>query len=88
MNIENVHDLMESLREGRYTSLGSYPKFYLCHDGGVLSHDAVMENLFLIGRSIRDKDNNGWRIVGVYVNYEDGELFCSHSGEKIPAAYL
>lgn len=31
--------------------------------------------------------STGWRVAGCAVNWEDTELRCDHSGERIPAAY-
>ncbi len=89
--------LCVSLREGKYTSVGSYPKYYVCSDGGVLSHRAVLENIWQIGRSMRELRGRShhkgagelrqWRIIGIEVNYEDPELFCDDTNERIPSAY-
>ncbi len=83
--------LVDSLREGRFTSLGSYPKFYVTADGGVLSHEAVRSNLLQVGRAmgrLRKYPCHGqWRVVSVQVNWEDPELYCDDTGERIESAY-
>lgn len=80
-------EVCQFLREGKYTSVGSYPTFFITNDGGVLSHEAVRENIFQIGRAMRDKLDDGWRIVGYDVNWEDHDLYCDHTGERIESAY-
>ena len=85
------HDLCESLREGRFTSLGSYPKFYITADGGVLSTEAVRANLLQIGRAMtRLKDHpchDQWRVIAVEINWENPELYCDDTNERIESAY-
>ncbi len=89
-----VRDLMRDLRSGPFTSLGSYPTFFLASDGEALSHKAVRENLWRCARDTRDYakrgdhwSTSGWAIVGFDVNWEDPELYCSDSGERIESAY-
>ncbi len=81
------HDLIRSLREGRFTSVGSYPKFWLASDGETLSYAAVMENLWQVARATRDGESSGWAIVGCDVNWEDGDMLCAHTNEPIECAY-
>lgn len=89
-------DVCRALRDGKYTSVGSYPTFFLASDGGALSHEAVRENIFLVGRSMRDFNrpdkqyrysDPAWRIVDCGINWEDSELYCSNTGERIESAY-
>jgi hypothetical protein len=82
-----VHEFLESLRGGKYTSVGSYPKFWLASDGETLSYEACRENVWRIARAIRDNDNSGWRVVGCDANWEDPEMYCAHTGERIESAY-
>ncbi len=82
-----VRKIRASLKEGRYTSLGCYPKFYLTSDGGVLSHESVNDNWARIVRAIVRDEKDGWQIVGVDVNWEDADLYCDDTGERIPSAY-
>ncbi len=65
------------------TELGGYPLYYLSKDGGVLSPEAVDEKLELTN----NPDAPDWFVVGAEVNYEDPDLFCDHSGKRIPSAY-
>ena len=82
-----VKELVASLREGMFTSLGCYPKFYVTKDCEVLSHDAVMQNLYQVARATRDGSNPQWQIVGLDINWEDPELYCSDTGIRIESAY-
>lgn len=87
MNITSVRDLIKILRQGKYTSVGSYPVYFITADGESLSFKAVMENLWQIARAIRDKDNNQWRIIAANINWEIPDLTCSHTNERIESAY-
>lgn len=82
-----VREFLQSLREGRFTSLGSYPKFWLASDGGVLSYEACRANCGRIARAIRDASSDGWRVVACDINWEDPELYCDHTNERIASAY-
>lgn len=82
-----VKEFLGYLRRGQYTSFGCYPLFFIADDGQALSFKSAKENIFQCARAIRDKHNNGWRIVAVEVNWENPALFCSHSGERIESAY-
>ncbi len=79
--------LRETLRAGPYAWPGGYPLYFVADDGEALSFDSVRANIRQVLRSIRDGVNDGWRVLGVDVNYEDPALFCAHSGDRIPSAY-
>jgi len=83
--INTVHEFFEALRAGRYTSIGSYPVYFVTHDGETISYPAARERASDEGRAIRD--NNDSRIVAVEVNWESTDLVCCHSGEHIESAY-
>lgn len=89
-----LKELSRSLREGPFTSLGSYPKFWMTADQGVLSFDAIVENLWLVYRATRDYNQNvitqevkQWAITAVQVNWEDPDLYCDHTGNRIESAH-
>lgn len=85
--IESVGELKAALRHGEHTKLGGYPLYFIVSDGEALSFDAARENFRQIADSIAGRHNDGWRIVGLDVNYEDEDLFCAHTGKRIPSAY-
>lgn len=85
--IKSGQDLRATLRHGDYTFPGCYPLYFVTSDGAALSFGSVRENLRAVLWSIRHKANDGWQVIGCNVNYEDGELVCEHSGERIPSAY-
>lgn len=93
MTAYTVRQLLADLRSGPYTSVGCYPTFFLASDGEVLSHKAVRENIWRVARDTRDhaagglRGHSGWAIVGFGVNWEDPDMHCADSGERIESAY-
>lgn len=80
-------DLKSYLRNGPYAWPGGYPMYFITSDGAALSFSSVRGNFCSVLSSMRHKVNDGWRVVGVDINWEDCELVCDHSGELIPSAY-
>jgi len=85
----------QALRAGKYTSLGSYPTFFLTSDGDCLSHEAVRENIYQVGRAMRDFQRKpgyhysdpAWRVIEHAINWEDEDMVCAHTGKSIECAY-
>jgi hypothetical protein len=93
MKIETVRDLIRALRSGKYTSIGSYPTYFITRDGEALSHEAIKENIWQVARATRDchkgrsPDLRQWAIYGIAVNWEDPDLYCAHTNKRIESAY-
>lgn len=87
MTIQTTTDLKNAIRSGAYAWPGGYPLFFITDDGAALSFDSVKANLRSVLWSIKNKVNDGWRVVGCDANWEDGELTCEHSGKRIESAY-
>ena len=86
-SIETVAQLKATLRAGEFAWPGGYQLYFLTDDGATLSFDGARSSLECCYDAIKTKSNNGWRIVGCDVNYEDDEMTCAHTGAKIPASY-
>lgn len=71
----------------KYAWPGGYPCYFICHDGEALSWDAAVENAGLIRDAIIANDKSGWHVVALDINWEDTELYCSHTNNKIESAY-
>lgn len=78
-------DLFRHLREGRFTSVGSYPIFYVTCRCDVLSVDHVLANALDYGRKARCGDRDA--IAAADVNWENPELYCDATGDRIESAY-
>lgn len=87
MQIKSVSDFRAAYRSGPYAWPGGYPLYFVTNDGATLSWRSAYYNRRNILNSIANKLNDGWRIVGVDVNWEDPALYCDDTGERIPSAY-
>lgn len=87
MEIKTVKDFNAALKEGPYTSIGSYPVFFLTDDGGTLSYKTAKKEAREIRRAIREESRDGWRVVAADVNWEDTEMYDDQTGELIESAY-
>lgn len=86
-DINTVADLKATIRAGRYTSVGSYPCYFVTSDGAALSFEAVEQEFSQVAYAVRHKTNDGWRVIYCAINYEDRELRCSHTNKPIESAY-
>ena len=82
-----IREFLDSVRTGKYTSVGCYPKYWLMRDGETLSYEAVRENIFAIARAMRDHNDAQWECVGCDVNWEDPDMYCAHTNARIESAY-
>lgn len=92
MRIDTVREFITSLRNGPFTSVGSYPVYWLTADGATLSYAACKANCGQIARAIRDAklgrwSDKQWLVVGSDVNWEDNTMTCDDTGERIESAY-
>ena len=87
MNIKTTKDLKSALRNGKWAWPGGYPLYFITSDGAALSFDAVRSEYRLVINAIRHRLNDGWRVIGCDINWEDSGLYCDHTGQRIPSAY-
>lgn len=59
--------------------------FFITEDGGVLGIQTVIDEINKV--DFNDPDDSQWFIVGYDVNYENHDLYDSHTGNLIEAAY-
>lgn len=52
-----------------------------------MSFEAVLQELRQVMSAIQNRVNDGWRVVACEINYEDGNLRCIHTNERIELAY-
>ena len=67
----------------KYAWPGGYPMFYVTADGGVLSPEAVEDNL----EDCCNPEDPAWYVTGHDANWEDPNLYCDVTGERIESAY-
>ncbi len=71
-----------------YAWPGGYPMYLVTRDGGALSHRACKECWREIVSSVlADQLNSGWYPEGIDINWEDTDLYCDHTNERIESAY-
>lgn len=71
-----------------YAWPGGYPCYLLMADGGVLSHQAAKDNFKTIAFEVITNDTrDDWHPVSVEINWEDPDLYCDHTGQRIESAY-
>jgi hypothetical protein len=85
--IRNSLELRATLRNGPYAWPGGYQMYLITSDGETLSFEAAIAEYYQLAYSWRHKLNDGWRVVGCDINYEDTEMVCCHTGKPIRAAY-
>ena len=88
MKISNKYQFLSILAEGPWAWPGGYPLFFVTSDGEALSfRSAECEQEAICEALTAGDSNNCWFVIGVEINYEDAELYCCHSGERIESAY-
>lgn len=90
MQINSISDFRRAVRNGPYAWPGGYPLYWIMADGAAIAFDVA--RVSGEGRRMLEalRDNNfadGWRPMALAVNWEDAELYCDHTGERIPSAY-
>jgi len=83
--IKTPGQLAATLRAGRVTFPGCYPLYFVTLGGDAISFESVEANPGRYFSEIRDGDSD--RIFGTDINFEDDELYCADTNEKIPSAY-
>lgn len=88
MEIKTVADFNAALKEGPYTSIGSYPIFFITSYGDAISYKTAKKEAREIRRAIKENDKYGdMRVVAADVNWENTDLYDSVTGDRIESAY-
>ncbi len=82
-----LRDIKTALRNGKYAWPGGYPVFFVTSQGDVLSYEAVRANWRRVCESHIKTGDRCWDVCGVDINWEDPELYCCETGERIESAY-
>jgi hypothetical protein len=86
-HIKNPADFKATVRNGAYAWPGGYPMFFITSDGAALCFGCAKKEAWRIIRSIRERQNDGWRVERCDINYEDRDRYCDHCSERIESAY-
>lgn len=85
--INTVADFKATLRAGAYAWPGGYPLYFITSDGCALSFESARKKFRSIAYAIKHRQSDGWKVEACEVNWEDPDLRCEHSGERIESAY-
>jgi hypothetical protein len=84
----NLLKIKQALRRGEYAWPGGYPLYFVTSDGAALSFEAVRQEWRqIVWSHLHNLTSSGWHIDGVYINWEDNNLYCDHTSQKIESAY-
>jgi len=87
MQINTISEFRSAVRTGPYAWPGGYPLYFVCDDGGSLCCRCANKERRNILESIAHHARDGWRVVGMDINYEDNMLYCDHCSDRIESAY-
>lgn len=87
MIINSISDFRIAIRNGKFAWPGGYPCYFITSDGSALSFEAARKERRNILDSIANNHNDGWRVIGLDINWENDNLYCDHTGKRIQSAY-
>jgi hypothetical protein len=84
----NMQKLKQAIRS-KYAWPGGYPLYLVTADGEALSIDAARDCWRQVCHATMfpEYHDKQWQIIGVDVNWEDPDLYCAHTGDRIESAY-
>lgn len=86
--IESTADFKACLRAGAHAWPGGYPLYFVTADGAAFSFDAARaEAREIIAAILSGDKSGGWQVVALETNFEDSNLICDISGNRIESAY-
>ncbi len=82
-------EIKTALRAGPYAWPGGYPVYFVTSDGAALSFDAVKQEWRNVVQAhlCPGYRRSGWFIAAYDINWEDPELYCDHTNQRIESAY-
>lgn len=86
IRIKDAADFYRALIAGPYAWPGGYPIYFVMGDCESLSFTAARAETKRILDGMRDGDTE-WTPIATEINYEDGDLICCHTGQRIESAY-
>lgn len=83
-----LSQIKQALRNGAYAWPGGYPLYFVASDGEAMSFAGVRMSWRDIVRAyLTNDERSGYMLVAVEANWEDAELHCCVSGDRIESAY-
>lgn len=92
MEIRSISDFRRAVRNGPYAWPGGYPCYWIMSDGAACAFSVAKDERRNMLEAIADyqqdkRESSGWRPVALEINWEDGDLYCDHTGKRIESAY-
>lgn len=87
MLIRSISDFRRAVRNGPYAWPGGYPLYWLMDDGMSCAFDVAKTERRNMLEALCNKARNGWCPIALEVNWEDGNMYCAHTGKRIESAY-
>lgn len=88
MEIHTISDFRRAVRNGAYAWPGGYPCYWIMADGGACAFNvAKSERRLMLSELADPAPNDQWRPIALEINWENGALYCDHTGERIESAY-
>lgn len=87
--IKTISDFRKAVRMGPYAWPGGYPVYWIMADGESVAFSvakAERRNM-LEALAHPEKNFDDWRPVALDINWEDGNLICAHTNQRIESAY-
>lgn len=75
-----------ALAQGKSSGVCGYDYHFIMADGEPMSFEAALDNAGLIRNAIIENMSDQWQIVGRDINYEDQDMVCVQTGERIEPA--
>jgi len=94
MNINSISDFRTAIRNGAYAWPGGYPLYFIMADGEAVSFAATKDKWTRrqIIEALADNargayGDHSWFPVALEVNWENTELYCAVTNDRIESAY-
>lgn len=87
MHYMTIDQIKSALDSGPLAWPGGYPIYFITSDGAALSFEAVQREWHNVENAVVNDIDDGWRVIGSEINWDDNSLFCENTGEPIPCAY-
>ena len=82
-----LREIKAALRNGKYAWPGGYPLYFIATNGDPLSFEAVRANWRAVCECHIKDGPACWDVSAIDTNWEDSELCCAETGERIESAY-
>ncbi len=89
MLINSAADFYSALLQGSYAWPGGYPTYWIMADGEALMFNVAFTEAKLMLDALTHPEyrDDQWRPVALEINWEDPDLICCHTNERIESAY-